>query len=179
MIPNLDVIRPGDPEETAGAFGAMLQRADGPTALLLTRQSVPTQNSLSVAERRDGVYRGGYIAKKETGTLDTILMASGSELAHVMDAAAELGDGVRVVSMPCFERFDRMPDDYRESVLPSHCRKRVAIEAGVSGLWWKYVGMDGKVLGIDRFGISAPGDIVMKELGMNPGDVVAAVRDLG
>lgn len=179
VIPNLDVIRPGDPEETAGAFGAMLQRADGPTALLLTRQSVPTQNSLSVAERRDGVYRGGYIAKKETGTLDTILMASGSELAHVMDAAAELGDGVRVVSMPCFERFDRMPDDYRESVLPSHCRKRVAIEAGVSGLWWKYVGMDGKILGIDRFGISAPGDIVMKELGMNPGDVVAAVRDLG
>ncbi|MCL4103685.1 UNVERIFIED_CONTAM: hypothetical protein GTU68_059764 [Idotea baltica] len=179
VIPNLDVIRPGDPEETAGAFGAMLQRADGPTALLLTRQSVPTQNSISVADRRDGVYRGGYIAKKETGTLETILMASGSELAHVMDAAAELGDGVRVVSMPCFERFDRMPDDYRESVLPSHCTKRVAIEAGVSGLWWKYVGLGGKVLGIDRFGISAPGDTVMKELGMTPGDVVAAVRDLG
>ncbi len=179
VIPNLDVIRPGDPEETAGAFAAMAQRTDGPTALLLTRQTVATQNSIPVSERRDGVYRGGYIAKKEGGTLDTIILASGSELEHAMDAAAELGDGVRVVSMPCFERFDRMPDDYRESVLPSSCTKRVAIEAGVSGLWWKYVGTAGKVLGIDRFGISAPGNTVMEELGMTAGHVVAAVKELG
>ena len=176
VIPNLDVIRPGDPEETAGAFISAMARTDGPTALVLTRQAVPTMNELSVAERRDGTQKGGYIAKKETGELTAILLASGSEVQHVMAAAAELGDGVRVVSMPSMELFERQSPEYRESVLPSSCSKRVAIEAGVSGLWWKYVGTEGKVLGIDRFGISAPGDVVMKELGMTKDDVVAAAR---
>ncbi|NNE93945.1 MAG: transketolase [Verrucomicrobiales bacterium] len=176
VIPNLDVIRPGDPEETAGAFAAMMQRTDGPTALLLTRQAIPTQNSIPVADRRDGVFRGAYIARQESGDLETILLASGSELQHALEAADQLGDCVRVVSMPCFERFDRMSDDYRESVLPASCKKRVAIEAGVSGLWWKYVGSDGKVLGIDRFGISAPGNVVMEELGMTADHVVAEVN---
>jgi transketolase len=92
-----------------------------------------------------------------------------------MVAADTLGDGVRVVSMPCFERFDRQGAEYRESVLPAACSRRVAIEAGVSGLWWKYVGMNGKVIGIDRFGISAPGDTVMKELGMSPESILAAL----
>ncbi|MES2996741.1 MAG: transketolase [Verrucomicrobiota bacterium] len=176
VIPNLDVIRPGDAEETAGAFIAAMQRTDGPTVLSLTRQAIPLMNELSVEERRDGVLKGGYIAKKEAGNLETILLASGSELQHVIAAAAELGTGTRVVSMPCFEIFDRQSADYRESVLPKSCTKRIAIEAGVTGLWWKYVGTEGKVLGIDRFGLSAPGNVVMKELGMTKEAVIAAAK---
>jgi transketolase len=176
LIPNLDVIRPADAEETAGAFIAALHRTDGPTVLSLTRQAVPLMNEVPVAERRDGVLHGGYIVKKESAALTTILLASGSEVQHAIAAAAELGDGVRVVSMPCFERFDRQSDDYRESVLPKSCVKRIAIEAGVSALWWKYVGSEGKVLGIDRFGLSAPGNTVMKELGMTKEHLVAAAR---
>src|SRR5690606_33268301 len=133
-------------------------RTDGPTLLSLTRQAVPLMNELSVEERRDGVLRGAYIAKKETGELKLILLASGSEVQHAITAAAELGEGVRVVSVPCFERFDRQSPEYRESVLPAACTKRIAIEAGVTGLWWKYVGLGGKVVGIDRFGLSAPGN---------------------
>ena len=176
MIPNLDVIRPGDAEETAGAFIASVTRKDGPTALILTRQAIPLMNELSVETRREGVLLGGYIARKEVGVLNTILLASGSELQHAMAAATELGDGVRVVSMPCFERFERQSAEYRESVLPKACTKRVSIEAGVTDLWWKYVGTEGKALGIDRFGISAPGDTVMKELGMTKDHVVAAAK---
>lgn len=176
VIPNLDVIRPGDAEETAGAFVAAMNRSDGPTALILTRQAIPLMNDLSVDVRRDGVLRGGYISRKESGALTTILLATGSELQHAMAAAAELGDGVRVVSLPCFERFDRQSPEYRESVLPKAVTKRIAIEAGVSGLWWKYVGTEGKVLGIDRFGMSAPGDVAMKELGMTREHVIAAAQ---
>ena len=176
VIPNLDVIRPGDAEETAGAFVAAMGRSDGPTALILTRQAIPLMNELSVEVRRDGVLHGGYIARQESGKLTTILLASGSELQHAMAAATDLGDGVRVVSMPCFERFERQSPEYRESVLPKACTKRVSIEAGVTGLWWKYVGTEGKALGIDRFGISAPGDVVMKELGMTKDAVVAAAK---
>jgi len=176
VIPNLDVIRPADAEETAGAFVAAMSRTDGPTALILTRQAVPLMNELSVDARRDGVLRGGYVVKKESGKLETILISCGSELQHAVAAAAELGDGVRVVSIPCFELFERQSDDYRESVLPQACTKRIAIEAGVSALWWKYVGSAGKVLGIDRFGISAPGGVAMKELGMTKDHVLAAAR---
>jgi transketolase len=93
-----------------------------------------------------------------------------------MAAAAELGEGVRVVSLPCFELFDRQSAEYRESVLPSSCHKRIAIEAGITGLWWKYVGTQGKVLGIDRFGMSAPGNIAMQELGMTKDHVIAAAK---
>ncbi len=176
VIPNLDVIRPGDAEETAGAFVAAMSRTDGPTALILTRQAIPLMNSLAVDARRDGVLRGGYIALKETGALTTILLATGSELQYAMAAAAELGNGVRVVSMPCFERFERQSADYRESVLPKSCTKRVSIEAGVTDLWWKYVGTEGKAIGIDRFGMSAPGDVVFKELGITKDHVVAAAK---
>lgn len=176
VIPNLDVIRPADAEETAGAFVAAMSRTDGPTALILTRQAVPLMNELSIDARRDGVLRGGYVAKKEIGKLETILISCGSELQHAMAAAADLGAGVRVVSIPCFELFDRQSDEYRESVLPHACTKRIAIEAGVSALWWKYVGSAGKVLGIDRFGMSAPGGIAMKELGMTKDHVLAAAR---
>jgi transketolase len=176
VIPNLDVIRPGDAEETAGAFIAAMTRTDGPTALILTRQAVPLMNDLTADARRDGVLRGAYIARKEAGALTTILLATGSEVQYAMAAATELGDGVRVVSMPCFERFDRQSPEYKESILPKSCTKRVSIEAGVTGLWWKYIGTEGKAIGIDRFGMSAPGDVVFKELGITTDHVVAAAK---
>ena len=176
VIPGLDVIRPADTEETAAAFVGALQRGDGPTALMLTRQGIPNMDEISAEERRSGTLRGGYIAKKEEGDLTTILLASGSEVQHAMSAAEKIGDGVRVVSMPCFERFDRESQEYREEILPSSCTKRIAIEAGVSGLWWKYVGDNGKVIGIDRFGISAPGGTVMTELSMTPEALIEAAQ---
>ncbi len=178
VIPNLDVIRPADPEESAGAFAAALQRNNGPTLLALTRQVVPMLNEASVQTRREGVFKGGYILVKETGALKTILLAAGSEVQHALAAAKTLGEGVRVVSVPSFYRFDQQPQSYRDEVLPPSCRKRVAIEAGVSALWWKYVGLDGKVIGIDRFGISAPGNKVMEILGMTSQSVVDAAKSL-
>ncbi len=177
-IPNLDVIRPGDPEETAGAFAAAFQRVDGPTMLVLSRQAIPTQSAIPVATRREGVFIGAYIAKKEVGALTTILLATGSELQHALKAADALGAGVRVVSMPCFERFERQPAEYREAILPAACRRRVSIEAGVSDPWFRFVGLDGRTVSIDRFGLSAPGGAAMKELGMTAENVVAAVNSL-
>lgn len=178
VVPNLDVIRPADPEETAGAFAAAIKRTNGPTLLALTRQAVPLLTEIDVKNRRKGVARGGYVAKKEKGTLDLIIMSCGSELQHALAAAKELGDGVRVVSMPCFERFKRESEKYREEVLPNSCRKRVAIEAGVPDAWYQYVGLDGKVVALHRFGLSAPGDQVMKELGIDAAHVVEAAKSL-
>ncbi|MBL00641.1 MAG: transketolase [Opitutales bacterium] len=178
VIPNLDVIRPADAEETAGAFTAAMLRADGPTALILTRQNVPSQDSSTVSERRQGVLKGGYIARKETGDLKLILLATGSELQHAIGAAEQIGDGVRVVSLPCFERFERQSADYIERVLPSNCTARVAVEASVSSTWGKYVGLTGKTVCIDRFGISAPGDTVMTELGMTADNVAQVAKTL-
>ncbi|HEY2343898.1 MAG TPA: transketolase [Chthoniobacteraceae bacterium] len=179
VIPNLHVIRPADPEETAGAFAAAMQRTDGPTLLALTRQNVPMLNDISVQNRREGVAKGGYVAVPEKGALTTILLSCGSELQHAVAAARELGDGVRVVSMPCMERFNAQSAEYRESVLPSSCRRRVAIEAGVPDLWNHYTGLDGKVVGINRFGLSGPGAKVMEKLGITAKAVVDAVRSLG
>merc|ERR1711897_95491 len=113
VMPNLDVIRPCDAEETAGAMAASIERLTGPTTLILTRQNVPDMNVASVAERRYGVLKGAYILKKETANLDLILIATGSEVQHAVKAAEELGAGVRVVSMPCMERFDRQPEHTR------------------------------------------------------------------
>lgn len=174
IIPGLDVIRPADPEEVAGAFIAAMERTDGPTMLLLTRQKVPTLNDIPVETRREGVRKGAYVALKETSSLERILIATGSELQHAIKAAKTLGPSTRVVSMPCMERFDRQSDGYKEEILPSDCLGRVAIEAGVSSLWHKYVGFQGKVIGIDRFGISAPGDTVMSALGMTADSIVDA-----
>src|SRR5437588_1080793 len=179
IMPQIDVIRPADPEETAGAFVAAAQRMDGPTLLALTRQAVPILNQIDVKVRREGVTRGGYIAKRESTKLDLILLSCGSELQHAMTAAAELGEGTRVVSMPCFERFARQSAEYREEVLPSSCRRRVAIEAGVPHIWYQYVGLDGRVVGLHRFGMSAPGDEVMKELGIDAQHVIEAAKSLG
>jgi transketolase len=178
VIPNLDLIRPADPEETAGAYAAALERMDGPTLLALTRQVLPMLNDIPVQTRREGVLKGGYVALKETAVLTHIFIACGSELQLAIAAAKTLGAGARVVSMPCTQRFDRQSAEYRESVLPNGCRKRVAVEAGVTALWHKYVGLDGKVVGIDRFGLSAPAPTAFKELGLTAEAVVAAAQAL-
>ena len=176
VIPNLDVIRPADPEETAGAFASALARTDGPTLLALTRQALPTLNEIPVQTRREGVLKGGYVALRETGPLTHIIISTGSELQLALGAAKTLGGGVRVVSMPSTQIFDRQSAEYRESVLPSSCRRRVAVEAGVTIGWHKYVGLDGRVVGIDRFGLSAPAPVVFKELGLTVEAVVAAAQ---
>ena len=178
VMKQIDVIRPADPEETAGAFAAAAERIDGPTLLALTRQVVPMLNEIDAKTRREGVLCGGYIAKKETGKLELILLSCGSELQHALAAAQELGEGTRVVSVPCFERFERQPQSYREEVLPNECRRRVAIEAGVPEIWSQYVGLDGKIIGLHRFGLSAPGAEVMKEFGIDAQHVIEAARSL-
>src|SRR5436190_24342798 len=178
LMPNIDVIRPADPEETAGAFVAAMQRTDGPTFLALTRRTVPMLNDIDVNLRREGVLRGGYIAKQETGKLELIILSCGSELQHALVAANQLGDGIRVVSMPCFERFNRQTQEYREEVLPNECRKRVAIEAGVTEIWYEYVGLDGKVIGLHDFGMSAPAAEVMKERGIDAQHVIEVAKTL-
>ena len=178
LIPGMDVVRPADPEETAGAFVAALERKDGPTSIVLSRQGVPPLNSIPVEDRRRGILKGAYIARKEVGELNVILLSNGAELQHTLTAAEELGVGARVVSIPSFERFERQSDDYKESVLPTACRKRVAIEAGVSDIWHKYVGLDGTVIGINRFGLSADGGLVLRELGITAESVVTAARNL-
>lgn len=178
VVPNLDVIRPADPEETAGAFVAALERTDGPTLLALSRQAVPLLKEIPLQARREGVLRGGYVAKQETAALELILLSSGSELQLALEAAKKLGPGTRVVSLPCFERFDRQPAAYREQVLPRSCRRRVAIEASVPSTWAPYVGLDGVSIGINRFGLSAPGGEVLKELGITAEAVVQAAERL-
>jgi len=178
VIPHLDVIRPADPEETAGAWMAALERTSGPTALALTRQSVPLLPG-DATLKREGVHRGGYVLVPETGALQTILMASGSEVQHAVEAAKTLGAGVRVVSMPCWERFDRQSQAYRDQVLPPSCSRRVSIEAGVTMGWERYVGLRGAHIGIDTFGASAPGNVVMEKYGITAAHVVEVAKALG
>jgi transketolase len=177
-IPGLDVIRPADPEETAGAFAAALEHIHGPTLLSLSRQNLPNLKEIPVEVRRKGVFLGAYIARKETAPLETILLSSGSELHVALEAATTLGAGTRVVSVPCFERFIRQDAAYHEEILPSSVRKRVSIEAGISDPWFRFVGLDGKTVAIDRFGLSGPGATVLKELGMTAEAVVQAARSL-
>lgn len=177
-IPNLDVIRPADPAETAGAFAAAFDRKDGPTLLALSRQVLPTLRQIPEADARQGTLRGGYIARRETAPLALILLATGSELHLAMAAAEKLGPAVRVVSMPCFERFERQTEAYRNEVLPPSCDHRISIEAGVTQPWYRYVGTTGKAIGIDRFGLSAPGSTVMKKLGISVDALVDAAEAL-
>jgi transketolase len=177
-IPNVDVLRPADPEEVAGAFACSVDRQEGPTALIFSRQNVRTLNEIPVATRREGTLKGGYVAIKETGPLERIILAAGSELQWACDAAKTLGAGTRVVSMPCMERFDRQSDSYKEEVLPASCTKRVAIEAGVTAFWYKYTGLNGKVIGTDAFGFSAPGDVVMASFGITPENLVEVAKGL-
>jgi transketolase len=157
---------------------AALDRSDGPTLLALTRQTVPLLKDIPVQVRREGVIKGGYVARKETAPLNLILMSAGSELQHALKAADALGPATRVVSIPCFARFDRQPQAYQSEVLPLSCRRRIAIEATVSSTWARYVGLDGVTIGIDRFGLSAPGAEVMKELGMTAEHVLEVAKQL-
>ncbi|HEY4186830.1 MAG TPA: transketolase [Polyangia bacterium] len=177
VIPGLDVIRPADPEETAGAWIAAIEHTKGPTVLALTRQNVPMLPG-DAKTKRDGVLRGGYVLVKETAALETILIATGSEVQHAVAAAAELGPGTRVVSLPCFSRFERQPGTYRDDVLAPTCTRRVSLEAGVTRGWAEWVGTRGLALGIDHFGESAPGNILMEKFGMTKDALVTAVRAL-
>jgi transketolase len=178
LIPGLDVIRPADLEETTGAFAAALENTDGPTLIALTRQAVPNLNEIPNHIRRAGVLKGAYIAVQETAPLTHIILSAGSELSLAIEAAKKLGAGTRVVSMPSFERFDKQSQAYRDSIIPPDCRKRIAVEAGVTDLWRKYVGLDGAVVGINRFGISAPAPLAYKELGITAEAVVKAAESL-
>lgn len=184
VMPNLDVVRPADEEEAAGAWMCALQRTKGPTALILTRQDVPSltaaQPDLTAETRRQGTLRGAYIARREaTAQPGTIIIATGSEVYLALEAAKQLGDDVRVVSMPSMWRFNRQPAEYREEVLPSACTRRVAIEAGKTDLWYRYVGPQGAIIGIDSFGFSAPGAQVLSDLGMNVENIINTVKSLG
>lgn len=174
VIPNLDVFRPADAEETVAAMVHSVTHKKGPTALIFSRQNVAQNDDMDYMARREGALKGAYIAKKETEDLDVIIIATGSEVQHALVAAKDM-PGARVVSMPCMELYERQSDDYKESVLPSSCTKRVAMEAGVSGLWYKYAS---KVVGVDRFGFSAPGDIVMKELGMTAENLASEIASM-
>merc|ERR1719199_1862131 len=131
-------------------------------------------NVASATERRYGVLKGAYIMKKETAALETVLIATGSEVQHAVKAAEELGAGIRVVSMPCMERFDRQPQDYKAEVLPAGVKK-LAMEAGTSGLWYKYAD---KVIGVDTFGFSAPGGTVMDAFGINAGHLTDVAQTM-
>merc|ERR1712151_663929 len=174
VIPNLDVMRPGDAEETAAAMVHSVTRKEGPVALIFSRQNIDQNDALDYMARREGTLKGAYVAKKETEDLELIIMATGSEVPHALKASADM-PGARVVSMPCMELYERQSDEYKEEVLPSSCTKRIAMEAGVTGLWYKYAS---KVVGVDRFGFSAPGDIVMKELGMTPENLSAKIAEM-
>jgi transketolase len=175
-IPGNDVWRPCDAVESAVAWRAAIEQHDGPSCLVFTRQNLAHQarDEAQVAAIR----RGGYILRDSKGAPQTILIATGSEVELAMKAADQLGDGVRVVSMPSTDVFDRQDAAYRESVLPNACRRRVAIEAGVSDFWRKYVGLDGAVIGIDRFGASAPAEALFPHFGFTVENVVKAAKSL-
>ncbi|MGN6113297.1 MAG: transketolase [Luteimonas sp.] len=175
-IPGNDVWRPCDAVESAVAWKAAIERRDGPACLVFSRQNLPHQarSDAQVA----AIARGGYVLKDSAGAPALILIATGSEVGLAMDAAAQLGDGVRVVSMPSTDVFDRQDAAYRESVLPSACRRRVAIEAGTADFWRKYVGLDGAVVGMHSFGASAPAEALFPAFGFTVDAVVAATRAL-
>jgi transketolase len=180
-IPGLLVMRPADANETAEAWRVAILHQHGPTALALTRQNLPILEE-TAKKAREGVAKGGYILSDPAdGDPELILMATGSEVWLAVEAAKQLaakGTRARVVSLPCFELFDRQPDAYKESVLPNHLRKRLAIEAASPFGWGQYVGLDGAVHGIDRFGASAPYKDLQKAFGFLPEDVVKAAEGL-
>ena len=177
-IPNLWFVRPGDANETSAAWAMAIERRDGPVALALTRQKLPVLAG-TTEKAREGVARGGYVLRDAaSGSPDLILMATGSELQLAMAAAETLdGDGIRarVVSMPCWERFEAQDQAYRDSVLPPSVRKRVSIEVGVSLGWERWVGDEGAIIGLDHFGASAPAGTIFEHFGFT----AARVADVG
>jgi len=181
-IPGLWVIRPGDANETAAAWQVALEREDGPVALLLSRQNIPTldRDELAGAEL---LARGGYVLWDSAAgqAPELILISTGAELPttlHAAQALAEDGAKVRVVSMPCMELFEAQSPGYRDEVLPRAVTARLAVEPGATMSWWKWVGLDGDVLGLDRFGASAPGSTVLEKLGFTSENIATRARAL-
>ena len=177
--PNLQTWRPCDAVESAIAWKHALLRDKGPTGMIFSRQTLPHQ--VSTSEQIEGVHRGGYVLMREQGDLDAIVIATGSEVALAVEAAGRLteaGKGVRVVSMPCAEVFEAQDAGYREAVLPSDVLARVAVEAGHTDFWYKYVGLDGRVVGMSSFGESAPAEALFQYFGLTADNVVTAVEDV-
>ena len=177
-IPNNDVWRPCDAVESAVAWQAAIERRDGPSCLVFSRQNLAHQPR--TPEQLGDIARGGYVLSDPgEATFDVILLGTGSEVELAMEAMRRLAaDGIRarVVSLPSTDVFDRQPLEWREGVLPSWCRARVAVEAGVTGFWRQYVGLDGAVVGIDTFGASAPADQLYAHFGITADAVVDAAR---
>ncbi|MGF1460139.1 MAG: transketolase [Leptolyngbyaceae cyanobacterium] len=176
-IPNLTVIRPADGNETSGAYKVAITNRETPTILALSRQALPQITGSSI----DGVAKGAYVISDSDGTPDLILIGTGSELQLCVAAAEQLtaaGKKVRVVSMPTWELFDAQDDTYQESVLPKAVTKRLAVEAGISMGWCRYVGAEGDVLSVERFGASAPGKTVLEKFGFTVDNVVAKANAL-
>ena len=175
-VPHLNVIRPGDANETAIAWHVALETRDQPVALILTRQDVPTLDRAQVAAA-DGLRRGGYVlADAAGGKPELILIATGSEVALIVAAREKLlawNIAVRIVSLPSWTLFDAQPQEYRDAVLPPSIRARLAVEAGVPQGWHRYVGDRGDVLGVERFGASAPGNVMLREYGFTVDNVCA------
>jgi transketolase len=180
-IPGLTVLRPADANETAEAWRIAIEHRHGPVALALTRQALPILQE-TVEKAREGVHRGAYVlSDPKEGEPEILLMATGSEVWVILEAAkqlAEKGIRARVVSMPSWELFDQQPKEYQESVLPSKIRKRLAIEAASPFGWHKWVGLEGEIHGIERFGASAPYKDLQREFGFRPEDVVKRVEGM-
>ena len=177
-IPNMLVMRPGDGNETSGAYQVAVANRHRPTVLFLSRQAMANQ----AGSKAGHVAKGGYILEDSNGTPDLILIGTGTELDLCVKAAAQLraeGKNVRVVSMPCVELFDEQDAAYRESVLPAACRKRLVVEASSSFGWHKFTGFDGDSVSIDRFGASAPGPLLLEKFGFTVDNVVAKAKALG
>ncbi|MFT6266867.1 MAG: transketolase [Oleiphilaceae bacterium] len=179
MTPNMDLWRPCDTVESAVAWKFALQRSDGPSSLIFSRQSLPHQDR--IATQVNDIEKGGYILKNCEGTPDLILIATGSEIGLAQEAAAQLsqnGHKIRVVSMPSTNVFDRQSPEYRQSVLPLEVSARVAIEASIADFWYKYVGIDGRIVGMNTFGESAPANLLFEEFGFTVENVVSVSEEL-
>lgn len=181
MIPNMTVIRPMDANETAEAWKSALNNKKGPTCLVLTRQNLPVYDRAGLGwAKSEEAQKGGYVLCEDKD-FESIIIATGSEVELAVEAKAKLneqGVKVRIVSMPSTNIFDEQPQEYKESVLPKNILKRVAVEAGVTLGWYKYVGLEGRVIGLDRFGASAPYKTLYKEFGITTDAIVEAVNSL-
>ena len=174
LIPGMSIWRPCDAVESAVAWQQAIESSDRPFSLVFSRQSLPHQQR--TPDQLDLIKRGGYVLKDTPGDPSLIIIATGSEVALVMVAVEQMQrDDIRVVSMPSTDRFEDQDETYREAVLPSSVGKRVAVEAGVTDSWRKYVGRDGGVVGIDTFGESAPGGDVFRFLGMTIEKIIESV----
>lgn len=179
LTPNMETWRGCDQVEVAVAWQQAIERKDGPTSLVLTRQ--PLAQQPRTAAQLAEIARGGYVLSDCDGQPEMILISAGSEIELVVSAAKALteeGRKVRVVSMPCTERFDNQDAAYKESVLPKAVRKRLAVEASIAGFWERYVGLDGKVIGMTSFGESAPANVLFKHFGFTPENVLAQAREI-